>query len=175
MHAFTWLAKRKETGTDGYTWEEGRKRSIQVCVIKKKKRGEKICIYLYRYAIFEEKTFLVYVLYLFVCKKQIDEEEEEEERCRGKIEMREREREREEREKKRKWFAVHRDLSANTFSPINDDYRKRIVPSSYPRFLERQRCARKHCDKMLSFCVIRKSSTSRIKIGPSWKVANSVI
>ena len=99
MHAFTWLAKRKETGTDGYTWEEGRKRSIQVCVIKKKKRGEKICIYLYRYAIFEEKTFLVYVLYLFVCKKQIDEEEEEEERCRGKVEMREREKEKKEKKK----------------------------------------------------------------------------
>lgn len=64
--------------------------------------------------------------------------------------------------KKKERFTVHRDLSANTFSPINDDYRKRIVSSSHLCFsffsfffslffLGRQRCARKHCDKMIVF------------------------
>ena len=91
------------------------------------------------------------------------------------LEKKERERERNGIKKKedryigKKRFTVHRDLSANTFSPINDDYRKRIVSSSHLCFssfsfffsffsfffffffLERQRCARKHCDKMIVF------------------------
>ena len=53
------------------------------------------------------------------------------------LEKKERERERNGIKKKedryigKKRFTVHRDLSANTFSPINDDYRKRIVSSSH--------------------------------------------